>query len=117
MQITKENLKDFRAHMQRAAEEFGVQLEIGRITFTDSTAKFSANIYAEGGKADEFAKGARKFGFPAEWYGRTFFDDEGERHTIVGVNLRARTYPIETTGDGGRRMKWSKSGVMSHLGA
>ena len=117
MQITKENLKEFRAHMQRAAEEFGVQLEIGRITFSNSSAKFSANIYTEGGKADEFAKGARKFGFNPEWYGRSFIDDKGVLHTITGVNLRARTYPIETVSDTGVEMKWSKSGVMSHLGA
>lgn len=117
MQITKDNLKDFRAHMQRAADEFGVQLEIGRITFSDSSAKFSANIYNENGKADEFAKGARKFGFPTEWYGRTFTDGEGLIHTIVGVNLRARTYPINTNVSDGTKRKWSKSGVMAYLGA
>ena len=115
MQINKETLNDFRSHMIKAAKEFGVDLDMGRITYGDNHAKFSANIYAEGGKENEFKRGASKFGFNSMWYNRSFMDSEGTAHRIAGVNMRARTKPIITDSSKGEYV-WSVRGVQEYLG-
>lgn len=90
--ISKKALTAFRKHMIAAAKEAGVDLEMGTITYNDNYFSFSSKAYVVNseGKAEEFKKYAAKKGVPADWYGKEFIGNDGERYKIVGIKPRGR---------------------------
>jgi len=107
----KEKLDILRDKLKAAAAAMGLELEIGTMTYGDNKCSFSCKAFdGIDGRAEEFARVARKFGFPADWYGKTFTHD-GTNYTITGGSIRGRKYPIHTSGS----MKWTVATVRKAL--
>ena len=88
---------EFRDKMIACAKEMGVDLEIGSITYGDSSFSFSAKGFnGLDGKREEFNRYCDKKGIPAHWFMQRFIND-GEVYEITGIKPRGRKNVLAIT--------------------
>jgi len=96
--MADKKFEEFRTKMQACAKEMGIDLEIGRITFSDNSFKFSAKGYnGEDGKREEFERYAFKKNVNPNWFLRWFKADDGKIFQITAIKPRGRTNVLEIT--------------------
>ena len=114
----KPDFSEFRNHMIKAAAEIGVKLEMGTITYGDSSFTFSSKAYdannIEDATREEFVRvAAMKGNFPGTWFGGEF-EKGGKKYKITGAFSRGRKYTIQLTDlADGKTSKCSPSYVRS----
>lgn len=106
------------------AEHFANRLEVRRGNARygpgNATVKFTFARVGDDGKAmtperQAFERFAARHGLDPEDLGRTFRTLQGDRFAIVGLNTRARTYPVIAERADGKRFKFSASQVKAAL--
>ena len=117
MAFTKQELKQFRKDFKTAVENLeknhNVNIKLGSIRFGDIefTTKMTCtkmteqatNTRMERAK-DEFRMYAELRGVNPDLFGKSYIKN-GITYTIIGINSRARKYPIVLQGSNGRTYK------------
>jgi hypothetical protein len=121
MQIDKELIKTLRNELQLAVDRVcarhGLNAEQQKnITYNEDS--FNIRFTISNGEVDlnkkTFDANCFAFGLSPNHYGETFRNN-GKIHTIVGINTRARKYPIETSADDGKGYKFDPLTVRNRL--
>ena len=86
---------DIEQALQAVADKHGLTVTVGGGSYTDHTfaPKMEFSCTTSSGAPAGFAFDAELIGIPVDCYGKTF-TRAGEEYTIVGINLRARKYPV-----------------------
>lgn len=104
--FTSENLKDIRVSIQDALkpveEQYGVTFNLGKITYEEFSFRSSVECSVGNGmdaarekfEADIRRGYGRMFKLSIEDFGQKMFH-AGKEYTIVGLNTRARTKPLQ----------------------
>jgi len=76
------------------AEEYGMGVSLSKGRFDNSTMRLKVEfliLEGDAGSTEEalWRKSAKKFGFPDEWFGKTFRNDQGE-FQVVGIRPKAK---------------------------
>ena len=95
------------------AKQFNLTLQRGNGRFgaDQLTVKYTFNVKATDGTGApaDFAVKALRIGLPADCFGKEFTTFDGKRYKIVGLNLRAKKYPVQC--------EYLKTGKRYKLGA
>jgi hypothetical protein len=88
--------------LEGVAKEHGLTVRVGGGTYSEYTfnPKVEFSCTTEAGAPAGFAYDAELLGLPRDAWGKTF-TQRGETYTIVGINLRARKYPVLAKGNCG----------------
>lgn len=105
----------FSQALKELQEELGVQIDLGSIKYSPTSARASMTIstITEAGdvntpEADAFRRNAPMYGISPNWLGRYFrFQDKSYR--VTGWKLRAKRYQIQAEGPDGRTYKFPRS--------
>jgi hypothetical protein len=92
----RNNLRDAIVKaLEGVATEHGLTVHVGGGTYSEYTfaPKVEFSCTTEAGAPAGFAYDAELLGLPRDAWGKTF-TQRGEEYTIVGINLRARKYPV-----------------------
>jgi hypothetical protein len=92
----RNNLRDdIVTALEGVAKQHGLTVRVGGGTYTEYTfaPKVEFSCTTEAGAPAGFAYDAELVGLPRDAWGRSFAM-RGEQYTIVGINLRARKYPV-----------------------
>jgi hypothetical protein len=110
MRFTNDNLDQIRAELNNVLRNYGIShtmdFKIGKFTYNDNSFKTTLEAFNTetgiSGEQASFNQGRGKFGIPADWYG-AIVELSGVEYEVVGINTRARKYPISlrntTTGN------------------
>jgi hypothetical protein len=106
--------------LQAVAKQFGLTVtsERGSYSGNEFKAKFAFAVPASDGSgaSADFSWKAQSVGLPADCFGATFTNFRGETHRIMGINLRARKYPVQTVRvNDNKAYKMGAASVASHL--
>lgn len=116
MRFDKSKVKTVRADIDAALasveKKHGVKFSLGTIRFTanDFRAKLecvstvTSNGSAVNADQVKFENQAARFGIRTDSFGKTF-TYFGDRYKIVGLNPRAKKYPVQAQGPRGKRYK------------
>lgn len=128
MSFTKTNLKNIRADIAEALASveatYNCKFDLGNIRFSDSNfrAKLECNSVADAsGNAINpaevhFDQNRWRIGIAKDAFGKSF-RSQGEKFTIVGINTRAKKYPVQAENARGRRYKFPMSAIPANLKA
>ena len=120
-QFTKNEIREFRTQFKEAVKQlekdFNVDINIGNIRY--DAVEFSGKMtvkkttkdavaYAEDKIKSNFERLAPSYGVNPNWYGKTYIS-QGKTMKVVGINTRARKYPIMLKGSDGKSYKSSPS--------
>ena len=104
MAITKEQLGKVRLRMNALLSdlgtEFGAELIVGRISYTDNTATIKVEMSTLDETGEAITKEAEDFRLSAHVYGMSpddlykKFKHAAENYMLIGCSPRSRTYPI-----------------------
>lgn len=105
--------------LAEVAEKYGLTLVRERGSFdrdgSSFTFKASFKVMTEGGQPADFAKKARRLGLPEDCWGAEVEMSEGMCR-VIGINLRARKYPVLTQKlNGERGYPYPASGIRRAL--
>jgi len=106
------NWEKFREDLDKAfvtvGNEYGLRLEAKTIRYDDISVRFTVEgiFLQEGEDADQilFEKDCVKFGISPDMYG-VVIRVKDKSYKIIGVNTRARKYPLVIKGEDGIRRK------------
>lgn len=112
---------DLDAALKPVAEKYGIDLKVGRMTYSPKTVaiKLEGGAVGENGEAnDKYTEAwkhyARLWGLPEDGLGRKFRNAHGE-YTICGLNPAARRMPVLAKRDG-KTYKFEVSVIARYLG-
>lgn len=126
MQFNKTNLKIIRADIDAALAsveaKHGIKFNLGNIRFSDNDfrGKLECNSVADAsGNAINpaevhFNDNRWRVGLARDAFGKTFRSN-GRTFTIVGVNTRAKKYPVKATDPNGGMYKFPMSSLPANL--
>lgn len=80
--------------IKNVAEEFNIELSVGRIKYTDSSAEIQIDALAEGGESQmvlEYKMNQNLFALPDLY---TQIDVRGEVYKTIGFKRKNRKYPV-----------------------
>jgi len=114
--MKKDTVVAMRAYLEVALqgfeEYFGVQAEVGKISYGDSHAdiklkvsQVNADGTVEPKEAADFKRYAHVYGLRPEWMGGEF-KQQGKTFVITGLNTRARKFRVQATSTDGVRYKF-----------
>jgi len=93
--------------LQGFEEHFGVQADVGKISYGDSHADIKLKVSqvnvdgtVESKEAVNFKKYANVYGLRPEWLGKEF-KHQGKVFVITGINTRARKFRVQATSTDG----------------
>lgn len=90
--------KEINDVLKRYGDTKGVSFKLGRISYSDSYFSTKMEVFKTSpnndGMKEQFVSNGRKFRVPADWYGKVVKLNDGLLYKVVGVNTRARKYPI-----------------------
>ena len=91
--------KELNEAIAEVLEKNGMTGKLGTITYNDygfhsSLSAKAIEVNGKSGDQIEYERFAPKFGIDPNSYGRVFKNAEGIVLTIVGINPKARTYPV-----------------------
>lgn len=121
MQIDKELVKTLRDELQLAVTKvcarYGMNAEQQKsITYSEDS--FNIRFTISNGEVDikrkDFVKNCFTYGLSPKHYGETF-KQEGKIYTITGINTRARKYPVETTTNEGKSVRFMAISIRTIL--
>jgi len=114
-------------HLEAAAAEISevlgekFDIEVGNARYCKHNASLKtevSTVTADGRvnskEVENFKRYARSLGLNADDLGKTF-TSRGRQFTITGLNIRARTYPIEAKRDDGKGFKFGAATVARHI--
>lgn len=121
MQFNNEEFKRFRVAMKKALaeveKEFGVEVEVGNIKYSESSFTITTNVL-NGGKEEalkkEFENLCTLYGLKKDDYGKTFLYNN-VKTTIIGIESNRRKYPIVVKDENGKEFLMTTSGVKEAL--
>lgn len=128
MSFTKTNLKNIRADIEAALASveatYNCKFSLGNIRFSDHNfrGKLECNSVADASGNTinpaevHFNDNRWRVGLAKDAFGKTF-TAQGRRYTIVGVNTRAKKYPVQAETAAGRRYKFPMSALPASLKA
>ena len=126
MQFNRKNLPGFRREIEQALAaveaKHNVKFDLGRITFTDSNfrVKLECTTTADrsGNAVDprkvKFDQNSWRYRISKDAFGKTFTKG-GRKYTIVGLNPRAKKYPLQCESPNGQQWKMPIEALPQHL--
>jgi len=123
--IDGEKVELMRAYLEVALtgfeEHFGVQVEIGRMSYSASNVNITlqaSEIGTDGTaltrEAEAFKHSAHLYDMSPEWLG-AHFTAMGKRFKITGLNTRAKKYKVQAIADDGTRYKFSHKSIREYM--
>lgn len=128
MQFNRKNLPSFRLEIEQALAaveaKHNVKFELGRITFTDNNfrTKLECTTTADrsGNTVDprqvKFDANSWRYNIAKDAFGKTF-SKGGRKYKIVGLNPRAKKYPLNCEAPNGQQWKMPISSLPQNLRA
>ncbi|MCK5644995.1 MAG: hypothetical protein KAJ19_29615 [Gammaproteobacteria bacterium] len=128
MQFNRKNLNTFRSEINTALAaieaKHGVKFEIGRITFTDNNFRTRLECTSASDKSGnavdprqtKFEANSWKFNIAKDAFGKTF-SKGGRKYKIVGLNPRAKKYPLQCEAPNGQQWKMPLDSLPTNLRA
>lgn len=115
-------LNDLRNDLDKVLSSYGMNngmdFQVGRISYTDKYANISMKVYLSGNNVDgaesEFNDIASRMGIPKEWYKKRV-SIKNKMYTIVGLNSRAKKFPVVLEGDDGSSIRTNLESVKINL--
>ena len=117
--ITKEMLSELRKDCDRAIEEVGhkysLSIDLKGISYSDTNAsgKIEMSLIQSDGvlqtrERSSWQSMASTYGLDPDLLDKTFVSN-GVAHTVAGINMKAKKYPIQTRDPQGKGYKWPLS--------
>lgn len=128
MQFNKRNLPGFRSEIATALASIeakhGVKFDLGRITFTDTNFRVKLECTSasdnSGNSVDpretKFLANTWRYNISNAAFGKSF-TSRGRKFKIVGLNPRAKKYPLSVEDAKGGRFKMPMSELPNNLKA
>lgn len=107
----RETRDRFEREVEALAAKLGMTIEVDPRSRYDTgagTVSFKVTLTEKGGRGKaetDWDRYAPLLGVPVEWLGATFRDDDGNVLTVVGLNRRAKKYPVQLQRADGKRFK------------
>lgn len=128
--LDRENVEllysEVQRKMEQVAAEYGLKLKMRRWTFANSGAYVNGGFrfavieagQAMGPERADFARNAPKLGLESTDLDKEFEWHDGSRWRIVGINMRAKKYPVLAVEakDNGKRCRFPAPAVRECLG-
>ena len=121
--FTEANLRKCRTDIEAAlaaiGQEHGISIDMGRITFNPDRMSFNTKLAVSIGSEEDEArrtwnKYCSSYGFSQSDFGKTFQSSQGLM-TIIGINTRAKKFPIEAKDSRGKEFGYPTEGVLRHI--
>lgn len=128
MQFNRKNLPAFRADIDAALAaletKHGVKFELGRITFTESNFRVKLECTSAADKSGnsvdprkvKFDANTWRYNISTAAFGQTFTKG-GRKYKIVGLNPRAKKYPLQCEAPNGQQWKMPIDSLPTNLRA
>lgn len=128
MQFNRKNLPSFRTEIEQALAAVeaknGVKFDLGRITFTESNFRVKLECTSAADKSGnavdprqvKFDANVWRYNIAKDAFGKTFTKG-GRKYKIVGLNPRAKKYPLNCEAPNGQQWKMPITSLPTNLRA
>lgn len=115
-------LAELNAAVQAVANKYGMKMSKRRATFGPTSFAFKSELQCiigvDGVEVEkrEFETYAPMLGLKSEWYGKSFTAGMHGKHTITGLSLNRRKYPVRVLKEAdGKTYLWTVDSVKLYM--